>query len=457
MSYSVEFQLAGFIIVLIISHIFFSKPRLKSQQNMVFRDMLFLTLLELAFDIISVITIDKREELPPFVNTFFAKGYILIMQSWIAYCAFYALSNFARGEDLKSPRVRVLRIASYFIFVPLFVCWVISIATPLHYAGHGRDLYSYGIPSTCTYIFSTYSVVFIIIASFLNKDYVPFQRNVPVLTFVVMQGSVAIVQMYFPHLLIVGMGTAICILIMYLLLENPDVELLAKVDAANKRADDLLLRVFPARFGQKVKDNPNCISETYSDGAVAFMNIVGFSDMFGSFGMEKLLAILDMLVKEADDLVEKFRLEKVQTLGDIYMLSAGIPEAHEDDCEEMIRFFLAIQRLVQDFNTRNGTLFRVRIGAACGPMVAGVVGRLRRSYDLWGTTVHLAAKLELSGVTGKVQVSAEMYERLKDRYHFTPHTVLIPGKNTEYTAYLLDEDGSYTPPRYIPREASDQA
>ncbi len=451
MSYSVEFQLAGLIIVSILCIMFFSKPRSKTLQNRIFMYLMLTAILELVFDIVSVITIDHRDSIP-LVNTLFAKGYILVMQAWIAICVLYALSNFMR-DDMSAQGHRAIKASVFLVLVPLAVCWMVSILTPLYYAGHGRELYSYGIPSRCTYLYSVYCVVFVIIGAFFNFRSVPLKRNVPMLSFVIMEGLVAVVQMYFPTLLIVGFGSAICVLIMYLMLENPDADRVAQLTEENRRAEAVLFDVFSPEFARNLLASPFpvCQIRRYENVSCAFLNLLGFSGLFSVFGEEKLIAILNDLVSEVDKLTDEFKVEKISSFGDLYLVASGLPGTGGDS-EDLLRFLVAVQQCLAKFNVYNGTAFRSRIGVSCGSAVLGVIGIKKRSYNLWGRCVHMAARMESYGVADRIHVSEEMYEKLKNIFKFTPlETVDMRGFG-KTNGYLLESGDMYTPPS-IPAEA----
>ncbi|MBR1912934.1 MAG: hypothetical protein IJ828_11345, partial [Treponema sp.] len=236
MPYSIEFQIAGLSVVVVLTLVFFSKPRWHSLQNSVFRILLPLTIVELLFDIISVITITERKTVPPVVNVFFSKGYLIVMLSWITLSVVYVFSNFVYKGISASGRKR-LNVMLSCIIIPFVGCCIVVFVMPLYYGGKERYVYSYGIPSKCVYFFSTYCVLFAVIAGLINHARVKFRRMVPLLCFAIMEGSVALVQMYFPKILMVGFGTALSILVMYMMLENPDMDLIARLDEANRLAN----------------------------------------------------------------------------------------------------------------------------------------------------------------------------------------------------------------------------
>ena len=417
MPFNIEFQIAGLIFVSIIIVVFFSKPRWKSVQNSVFRVLMFATWIELFFDIVSVITISKRDVIPSWVNDFFSKGYIVAMLFWIATAMTYIVAN-TYYEGMSETEHKLKKILLGTIFVSLLVCVVFVLIYPILYGGSGRYVYSYGIPSTITYIFSVACVIIAITLFIINFKKISFDRKVPTLCFTIMEGSVALIQMQFKELLLLGIGTAICIFLMYMTMENPDMDMIAKLNAANKRSEELLLNIFPASIVSSLRVVSKPITRSYEDVSVGFIDIVDFTKMSAKIGAEKLVNLLNQLFSEIDMLVDKYKIEKIKTIGDAYMVASGLPDVYEDHSEQLMLFMLDVLRYMKYFNLRNNTDIKIRIGMNCGPAVAGVIGKKKYIYDMWGETVNFASRMESTGIPGRIQVSESIYQKLKDSYNF---------------------------------------
>lgn len=417
MTYSIEFQISGLIVVAVLCIVFFSKPRWKSLQNSIFRILLPFTAVELIMDITSVITIAERDHIPGWLNDLFSKGYIVTLFFWITGVAVYILSNFIYTDTPKQNLAHI-KAAGVFLIIPAAAGCIITIAAPLKYANYGREIYSYGIPSTSTYIFSVYTIIVLIISWLINSRYLPFKRKVPMFAFTIMEGIVVLLQMYFKNLLVIGFGTAVCILIMYMTMENPDMDMIAKLNEANRRINNLLLNILPASIVAELKENPSTFTEKYDNITVAFMDIVDFTKMSSVIGAEKLVNILNSLFSEFDTLLDDYRIEKIKTIGDAYMVASGLPERYENNCEEMLKFLIQAQHTITDFNKRHNTALRMRIGVNCGPVVAGVIGKKKFIYDLWGSTVNFASRMESSGIPDRIQVSENIYALMKNKYKF---------------------------------------
>jgi class 3 adenylate cyclase len=368
-------------------------------------------------DTISVITVAERDHIPHWLNDFFAKGYIIAILFWLTCVAVYILSNFIYTNTPKKnlPRIKT---ACVLIFIAAAAGCIIAIVEPLKYANYGRNIYSYGIPSTCTYVFSAYCVIILVISWLLNTRYLPFKRKIPMFTFTIMEGSVALFQMHFKNPLIIGFGSAVCVFIMYMTLENPDMDMINKLNEANRRINNLLLNILPASIVAELKEKPSTFTEKYDNVTVAFMDIVDFTKMSSVVGSEKLVNILNSLFSEFDMLLDEYRIEKIKTIGDAYMVASGLPERYENNCEEMLKFLIQAQRTVADFNKRHNTTLQMRIGMNSGPVVAGIIGKKKFIYDLWGSTVNFASRMESSGVPDRIQVSEDVYTIMKDKYKF---------------------------------------
>lgn len=417
MAYNLEFQIAGIIVTLILILVYFSKPRWKSIQNMFFRYLMLATFIELAFDIISVITITERNVLPSTLNDFFSKGYLIIMFVWITLCVIYNISN-TLYEDMSKLKRKFKKVSCIAMCVLLVACTVYVFLNPLYYAGEGRRIYSYGPASMCTYIFSIVGVIISVVWFIIDFKHISLKRKISVLSFTIMEGLVAMFQLKFPELLVIGFGTSVCILLMYMTLENPDMDLIARLDDANKRSNELLLNILPSSIAGMLQKTTETITEEYSDVTVAFMDIVNFTRLSAEIGAEKLVGILNSLFSEIDTLLDDYRIEKIKTIGDAYMVASGVPDRYAENCKEMLLFLIAVQKLVSDFNKKNNLHLTIRYGMNSGPVIAGVIGKKKFIYDLWGATVNFASRMESYGKPDRIHVSESVYGKLKDEYKF---------------------------------------
>lgn len=196
-----------------------------------------------------------------------------------------------------------------------------------------------------------------------------------------------------------------------------------------QKSERLLLNVLPATIAQRLKAGERPLADRFEDVAVLFADLVGFTAISEQLTPEQVVEMLDGLFSEFDAMAERRQLEKIKTVGDAYMVVAGLPEPRSDAAEAVLEMAVEMQRLVAAYGTPVGSELRLRIGIDIGPVVAGVIGERKFTYDLWGDTVNTASRMESHGIPGQIQVTPRAYERLRDRYHFESREPLeIKGK-----------------------------
>ena len=152
---------------------------------------------------------------------------------------------------------------------------------------------------------------------------------------------------------------------------------------------------------------------------------------------QQVVTLLNGVFSEFDGLAEHYHLEKIKTIGDAYMVVGGLPVPRPDHAAASAEMALQMQETLAEYNAKAGVRLALRIGIHCGPVVAGVIGRKKFSYDLWGDTVNTASRMESHGVPGRIQVTPETYARLRDRYRFEERgRIAVKGKG-EMTTYFL--------------------
>ena len=420
MNYNIEFQIASIIFITVLTIVFYSKKRWGSLANLIFRAIMIVTLIELALDIASVITITQFQNGNKQIerlNNFLSKSYLIAIAAYIFLIDTYAIVNTIK-KGIEVGRL-TFKYIQCFIFAFFFiVACVVIICNPLLYGGSGKFIYSYGIPSDMIYVFSTFSVVFCVITFFLNLKKVSKKRLVPIVTFCVMEGSVAIIQAFNKELLIVGLGSAVSCLIMYFALENPDMNIIEELNKANSRAKDLILNVLPLSIAKRLEFNLKPFFDEYENVTIMFLDIIDFTKMTNEVGGTALVKILNKFFGELDDLLVNFRIEKIKTIGDAYMVAAGVPDRYENTCDETVKFARQVLRRLEDFNKRNNLNISVRIGINNGRVVAGVIGKTKFIYDLWGEPVNLAWRLQTNGIANRIHVSSRVKSILDGKYAF---------------------------------------
>ena len=206
---------------------------------------------------------------------------------------------------------------------------------------------------------------------------------------------------------------------------------------ARKKAELLLLNILPQPIAERLKRGHRSIAENFEDVTVLFADLVDFTEFSSQTSATKLLDILNTIFSEFDQLAQQHGVEKIKTIGDAYMAVAGLPKPRRDHAEAIAQMALDMQAAVAQYNAKTDSSFSLRIGINSGPVVAGVIGIKKFSYDLWGDTVNTASRMESHGIPGQIQVTPTVYERLRDRYLFEQReSVQIKGKG-EMTTYLL--------------------
>jgi guanylate cyclase len=214
-------------------------------------------------------------------------------------------------------------------------------------------------------------------------------------------------------------------------------------DAEHARSESLLLNVLPRSIAQRLKREPGVIAERFEDVTVLFADVVDFTPFAEQAGPVRVVGVLDEVFTVFDELTQRHGLEKIKTIGDAYMVVGGVPELRPDHAEAVAALALEMHEELARACLRAGVNLDIRVGIDSGPVVAGVIGRHKFIYDLWGDTVNTASRMESSGVPGRIQVTERTYARLKDLYHFEDRgEVDVKGKGRLRTYLLVGQNGT---------------
>jgi adenylate cyclase len=208
--------------------------------------------------------------------------------------------------------------------------------------------------------------------------------------------------------------------------------------AAEARVDELLSNAIPASIATRLKHGERRIAERYPDTTVLFADIAGFTPWAQATAPDRVVELLDDLFTRFDALTSEHGLEKIKTIGDAYMAVAGAPERRVDHADAAVGLAVAMRGAVPGWRAEHGLVLELRIGLASGPVVAGVIGEQRLSFDLWGETVNLAARMESSGVPGRIQVAASTAALLDERWSLEPREVDIKGLGAMRAYVVVD-------------------
>jgi class 3 adenylate cyclase len=189
-----------------------------------------------------------------------------------------------------------------------------------------------------------------------------------------------------------------------------------ELEEEKRKVDALLLNILPAPIAERLKSRAGTIAEAFPAATVLFSDIVGFTALSEQIPPDRVVTLLSDLFSAFDDLVDRYQLEKIKTIGDAYMVAGGIPHTRADHAIAVAALALDMQGVVADFARRLSQPMSVRIGIHSGPVVAGVIGKKKFIYDLWGDTVNTAARMESHGIPGQIQVSERSYGLLRDDF-----------------------------------------
>jgi adenylate cyclase len=204
------------------------------------------------------------------------------------------------------------------------------------------------------------------------------------------------------------------------------------VEDERQRSERLLLNVLPAAIAERLKAGESVIADRASQAGVLFADIAGFTPLSEKMSAESVVQLLDEVFSVFDGLTEEHGLEKIKTIGDAYMVASGLLESRPSHVEDLAEMALEMQREIQRF-----PMLQLRIGIDVGPVVAGVIGRSRFIYDLWGDTVNTASRMESHGVPGSIQATERAYELLTDRFEFEARgSIDVKGKGPLRTFLL---------------------
>jgi guanylate cyclase len=214
-------------------------------------------------------------------------------------------------------------------------------------------------------------------------------------------------------------------------------------DAAQARVEALLLNVLPAEIAQRLQSDPNSIADHFDDASILFADVVDFTPLANRLDAREVVGLLDRLFTSFDELVDRYDVEKIKTIGDCYMVAAGVPRQRPDHAHALAGLALEMRECAKNC-LPDGTDhdLRLRIGISSGPVVAGVIGRRRFLYDLWGDTVNMASRMESHGTPDTIQITRTTFELLRDDFVIEPLGVVdVKGKGTVDTWRLVGPRG----------------
>jgi class 3 adenylate cyclase len=200
-------------------------------------------------------------------------------------------------------------------------------------------------------------------------------------------------------------------------------QLREQLQLEKEKSDSLLRNILPQSIADELKENGGVKARYYEDVSVMFVDFANFTKLSSDMNPEELVAELHTCFSAFDEITERFQLEKIKTIGDAYMLAGGVPKANSSAVKNTIEAAFEILKFIEKRYTEKQAegkpYWKARVGIHNGPVVAGVVGSKKFTYDIWGNTVNVAARIESKGEAGRVNVSETVYNRMKDDSSYT--------------------------------------
>jgi len=216
---------------------------------------------------------------------------------------------------------------------------------------------------------------------------------------------------------------------------------LDRLEAEKARFEKLLVSILPEQIVSRLNQGEQVIADRFDGVSVLFSDLVGFTEFSSNTAPADLVEYLNELFSRFDADARRIGVEKVKTIGDAYMVVAGVPEPRPDHARAVAEMAVSMFKTIDEVNSALGPTFQLRIGIHTGPVVAGVIGTHRFIYDVWGDTVNVASRLETTGLPGRIHVSEAIAEMVGDRYALEPRgAVEIKGRGQMKTFFLAPHD-----------------
>jgi adenylate cyclase len=240
---------------------------------------------------------------------------------------------------------------------------------------------------------------------------------------------------------------------------------LAALRVEQAKAESLLLNILPRSIADKLKAEPQTIADQFSSASILFADVVDFTPLSERLPPDEVVGLLDRLFSHFDVLAERYGLEKIKTIGDCYMVAAGVPSPRADHARALALMALDMVASMRSVEEVGHLGLELRVGINSGPVVAGVIGRKRFLYDLWGDAVNTASRMESQGTSGRIQITRATKELLEDEFVCEPRgTIPVKGKGEMEAWYLVGrradataEPGAHPepvrPPQVVPKGA----
>lgn len=250
-------------------------------------------------------------------------------------------------------------------------------------------------------------------------------------------------SMVFFALNFIAVSAAIYLLLRYSIKEKRKVqerleETHQQLQVEQDRAEKLLLNILPGPIAERLKNSNQPIADGFADVTVMFADIVNFTQVAANLSPGQVFSMLNQIFSAFDELADKHDLEKIKTIGDAYMVAGGLDNSRPDYAEAIADMAIDMRDTLRENFKVNALHLEIRIGIGTGPIVAGVVGKKKFIYDLWGDTVNIASRITSEGMPGMIQCDATTCRRLSASFNFAePQTFYLKGKGDVVTYRLI--------------------
>ena len=377
--------------------------------------------------------------------------------------SFYLKDLFTHEAGLERPPKRLFVMDS--VILAGLIVLIIAEFTGLYYTWDEQNQYHRTVYNFICYIFPVLSLILQLTC--MIQHYKKFTRaiRIPIILFIILPIITTNFKVFFPGFAISTISTAGVSVMVYVFniqemnralerahrleiemmekyqkeLEQTVEERTQELRIANEKAEHLLLNILPENIARELSEDPEkTISKSYPNATVLFTDIVDFTKLSGMLGAEETVRMLNQMTSLFDERAKREGIEKIKTIGDAYMAAAGLTEDENNDGAQIILRFA--RGLLQDIEELNKTLkhpIKVRIGINSGSLVAGVIGKIKFIYDIWGDTVNVASRMESTGTPMMIHISEAAYDQIKDTCPYAKkEEISIKGKGSMVCYYL---------------------
>lgn len=355
----------------------------------------------------------------------------IVNQMWLALTLPFSLfvAGFFSVYLLNSGNFSLAK--TYLIVLIYVIVSAMALLMDVPFDGVKRTIHEWFIPAICFCLLifqeeskpKVFFFSFVGIAGFLFFNLTDFGFDTPLLITGDIRAAGNIVNSVSSALVFLGVAW---------LFLNDVVNSENKLSVANNHIKQLMRKVFPSQIAQRLEDGDTSISRKHENVVVVFIDIVGFTTWCEKTTPENVVKQLDRIFKSFDVTIDAYGLCKIKTIGDAYLIAAGVPNGIDSPVDTAIK-------CCEDLLTKiRGFEMDLRIGIHSGEVVAGVVGEQRQVYDIWGDTVNTASRVESNGINGSIVITKAAYEQLHDKSRFLPHeSLLMKGKSHEIQLYRM--------------------